>query len=120
MSAVTPVALRRIFTEEYLEAHPEAAAERGDVLNRTDPGSFVAACLALRDVDLTDAAASVEVPVLIVVGDRDAATPPAMAEALDRLLPDSRVEVLPGIAHAPQLQDPAGFLTVVTGFLEGR
>lgn len=120
MGAVTPVALRRIFTDEYLDEHPEAATERGDVLARTDPEAFVTACLALRSVDFTDAARSVEVPVLIVVGDRDAATPPAMAETLDRLLPDSQVVTLPGIAHAPQLQDPGGFLAAVTEFLEER
>lgn len=120
MHAVTPVALRRIFTEEYLDEHPEAAAERGEVLARTDPKAFVTACLALRSVDFTGAAPDVDMPVLIVVGDSDAATPPAMAAELDLLLPDSRVVVLAGIAHAPQLQDPAGFLAAVNEFLEGR
>lgn len=119
MDAVTPVALRRIFTEAYLDEHPEAAAERGAVLARTDPESFVTACLALQSVDFTDSAPSVDVPVLIVVGEQDAATPPALAVELDRLLPDSRVVTLPGIAHAPQLQDPAGFLAAVADFVEG-
>lgn len=119
MDAVTPVALRRIFTEEYLEGHPEAAAERGEVLARADPAAFVKACMALQSVDFTEAAQIVDVPVLIVVGDRDAATPPEMALELDRLLPDSRLVTLNGIAHAPQLQDPSGFLAAVADFLEG-
>lgn len=119
MGAVTPVALRRIFTEEYLSDHPETAAERGEVLTRAEPTAFVTACLALRSVDFTAQAASIDVPVLIVVGDRDAATPPAMAEELHGLLPNSNVVTLPGIAHAPQLQDPPGFLAAVGDFLEG-
>ena len=118
MEAVTPIALRRIFTEEYLSQHPEAAAERGEVLARTEPTAFMTACLALRSVDFTEQAPSIDMPVLIVVGDRDAATPPAMAEELDSLLPNSRMVTLPGIAHAPQLQDPPGFLEAVVDFLE--
>lgn len=118
MGAVTPVALRRIFTEEYLSDHPETAAERGEVLTRAEPTAFVTACLALGSVDFTAQAPSIDVPVLIVVGDRDAATPPAMAEELDGLLPNSSVVTLPGIAHAPQLQDPPGFLAAVGDFLE--
>jgi 3-oxoadipate enol-lactonase len=90
------------------------------VLAATDPEAFVAACRALQYVDFTADAPSVQAPALLVVGDRDAATPPAMAAELDGLLPNSRVVTLPGIAHAPQLQDPAGFLGVVGDFLEGR
>lgn len=118
MEAVAPVALRRIFTEEYLESHPDAVAERRRVLVGTDPEAFVTACRALKFVDFTDGTRSVEAPVLIVVGDEDAATPPAMAEALNRLLPSSTLVTMPGIAHAPQLQDPDGFVAVVQKFLE--
>jgi len=120
MSAVTPTALRRIFTDEFLESHPEEAAERARVLEGADPDVFVTACLALQQVDFTDGASNLAIPTLIVVGDEDQATPPAMAATLDGLLPDSRVVVLPGIAHAPQLQDPDGFIQTISSFLEGE
>ncbi len=120
IAAVTPTALRRIFTEDFLEAHPEEAAERARVLETADPEVFSAACRALQRVEFTEGAAGVTVPTLIVVGEEDQATPPAMAAALDALLPDSRVVVLPGIAHAPQLQDPEGFIKTIASFLEGK
>lgn len=119
LSAVAPTAIRRIFTEDYLDAHPEEAAERTRVLESADPEVFVAACRALQHVDFTEGARSLTVPTLIVVGGEDQATPPAMATALDELLIDSRVVVLPGIAHAPQLQDPQGFIDAVYEFAEG-
>jgi 3-oxoadipate enol-lactonase len=118
MSAVTPTALHRIFTDEFLDAHPEEAAERARVLEAADPEVFVTACLALQKVDFTKGSSSLAIPTLIVVGDEDQATPPAMAAFLDGLLPDSRVVVLPGIAHAPQLQDPEGFIETISSFLE--
>jgi len=120
MSAVTPTALRRIFTDDFLETHPEETAERVRVLEAADPEVFVAACLALQEVDFTDGASDLAIPTLIVVGEEDQATPPAMAATLDGLLPDSRVVVLPGIAHAPQLQDPDGFIQTISSFLEGE
>jgi len=120
MAAVTPTALRRIFTDEFLETHPGEAAERVRVLEAADPDVFVTACLALQEVDFTDGASDLAIPTLIVVGEEDQATPPAMAATLDGLLPDSRVVVLPGIAHAPQLQDPDGFIQTISSFLEGE
>jgi len=119
LAAVAPTALRRIFTEGYLETHPEEAAERTRALETGDPEVFVAACRAIQNVDFTEEARNVSVPTLIVVGEEDQATPPEMATALAALLADARVVVLPGIAHAPQLQDPRGFIDTISGFVEG-
>lgn len=117
MDAVVDVAVRRIFTEEYLDAHPDALAERAEVLRRTDPDAFIDACTALIGMDYREEATGVDNDTLVVVGDEDAATPPSMARELHDLVEHSRLIVLPGIAHAPQLQDPAGFLAAVEGVL---
>ncbi|HET8740003.1 MAG TPA: alpha/beta hydrolase [Acidimicrobiia bacterium] len=119
MSAVAPVALARIFTEDFIETHPTEAKERVDVLERTDPKVFAAACRALQNVDFSSSVADLSMPTLIVVGERDQATTPEMAHQLAGLIPNSRLVVLPGIAHAPQLQDPPGFVQTVVGFMEG-
>lgn len=120
MEAVIPVALRRIFTEEYLREHPERAEERAEVLRRTDPAALVTACQALTAVDYREEATRVRNPTLIVVGEEDAATPPALAEELHRLIPGSELVLLPGLAHAPQIQDPAAFVGAVQPFVEAR
>lgn len=119
MDAVIPVALRRIFTEDYIDAHPDMAEERAEVLRRTDPAAFITACRALAAMDYRERASTVANPTLIVVGEEDAATPPELAEELRRLIPDAGLVRLPGVAHAPQIQDPRGFLAAVEPFLEG-
>ena len=58
-------------------------------------------------------------PVLVLVGDQDEATPPPMSEELNALLPDSRLTVLKGCAHVPPLQAPDAFLDAISGFLKG-
>jgi 3-oxoadipate enol-lactonase len=119
MEEVVPIALRRIYTESYLQEHPDVAEERAAVLRRTDVAAFVTACTALHDLDYTARARTVANPTMILVGEDDQATPPALAEELHRLIAGSKLVRLPGVAHAPQLQDPAGFVDATKQFLEG-
>jgi 3-oxoadipate enol-lactonase len=117
LSAVTPIALRRIFTEQYLDAHPEEAEERSSIMAVTDPEAFIRACRALQRVDFRDRLADVEVPTLIIVGEEDQATPPQMAIELNDSMSASTLVILPGVAHAPQIQDPASFVSSLGHFL---
>jgi 3-oxoadipate enol-lactonase len=117
LPAVTPIALRRIFTEQYLEAHPEEAEERSSIMAATDPEAFMRACRALQRVDFRDRLADVEVPTLIIVGEEDQATPPEMAIELNDSMPASTLVILPGVAHAPQIQDPASFVSSLGHFV---
>lgn len=120
IEAVIPIALRRIFTETYLEQHPDMAQERAEVLVRTDPAAFITACRALRELDYRSSAHYVANPTMILVGEEDQATPPHLAEELHTLIPGSTLTRLPGLAHAPQIQDPAGFVSATREFLEVR
>ena len=118
IEAVIPIALRRIFTETYLDQHPDMAQERAEVLVRTDPGAFITACRALHALDYRALASTIRNPTMIVVGEEDEATPPSLAEELNGLIRGSTLVRLPGVAHAPQIQDPAGFISATRQFLE--
>ncbi len=52
-------------------------------------------------------------PVRLIWGGRDTVTPLAQAQALMALLPDARLDVLPGVGHIPQIEDPAAFRAVL-------
>ncbi len=119
MEAVIPIAVRRIFTDEYLATHPEAVEARAAVLRQTDVMAFVTACTALQSLDYKGLASTVSNPTLIVVGEDDQATPPQLAEELHGLIPGSTLVRLPGVAHAPQIQDPGAFVNGTRRFLEG-
>lgn len=120
MESVVPIALRRIFTEDFISRHPDMADERARVLRRTSVEAFTTACSALAAMDYSGLAATVATPTLVVVGEHDQATPPRMAEELHAELPNSDLVRLPGIAHAPQLQDPRGFIGTVRPFMEAQ
>jgi pimeloyl-ACP methyl ester carboxylesterase len=48
----------------------------------------------------------IEVPVIVLWGDRDRLCLPAGAAELAKLLPHARIELLPGIGHTPQVEAP--------------
>ena len=117
LSAITDVAMRRLFAPEFQVQHPDLMRDRREAFLRTDPEVFRAACAALAELDLRPELAGVKVPVLVLVGEHDEATPPPMSHELAAALPNARLQVIPGCAHVPQLQSPEIFLEAIGDFL---
>jgi 3-oxoadipate enol-lactonase len=117
LAAITDVAMRRLFAPEFQTRHPDLMRDRREAFLRTDPEVFRAACAALAELDLRPELAKVAVPVLVLVGEHDEATPPPMSRELAAGLPQARLEIIPGCAHVPQLQSPDIFLDAIGEFL---
>jgi len=117
LAAITDVAMRRLFAPEFQAEHPELMQDRREAFLNTDPEVFRAACAALAELDLRPELTKVEVPVLVLVGEYDEATPPPMSCELAAGLPQAHLEIIPGCAHVPQLQSPEIFLEVIGDFL---
>lgn len=117
LSVITDVAMRRLFAPEFQAAHPDLMQHRREAFLRTDPDVFRAACDALATLDLRSELGKVQVPVLVLVGEHDEATPPPMSHELAASLPQAHLEIIPGCAHVPQLQSPQLFLDAVADFL---
>jgi 3-oxoadipate enol-lactonase len=117
LAAIADVAMRRLFAPSYQAEHPGLVAERRERFLQIAPPVFHAACLALATLDLRDRLADVKQPVLVLVGELDEATPPPMSHELAAGLPDARIQVLPGLAHVPQLQAPEVFLAALANFI---
>jgi 3-oxoadipate enol-lactonase len=117
LAAITDVAMRRLFSPEFQADHPDLMAGRRAAFLRTDPEVFRAACDALAGLDLRPDLGKVKVPVLVLVGEHDEATPPPMSHELAAGLPQAHLEIIPGCAHVPQLQSPDVFLDAIGDFL---
>jgi pimeloyl-ACP methyl ester carboxylesterase len=118
MAAIVDTAVKRIFTPDHLERHPEAAGERKEVLLRTDPVHFAAACRALATVDLRPLLGAIANPTLVVVGTLDSATPPELARELAAGIRGATLREIPDCGHCPPLQEPEKFLAAVRDFLD--
>jgi 3-oxoadipate enol-lactonase len=110
--------MRRLFAPEFQERNPELIAQRKERFLAVDAATFHGACDALASLDIRAQLSSVEVPVLVLVGEQDEATPPPMSRELAAGLPDGKLVVLPGCAHVPQLQAPDLFMKAIRPFID--
>jgi 3-oxoadipate enol-lactonase len=117
LAAITDVAMRRLFAPEFQGEHPDLMADRREAFLKTDPEVFREACAALAELDLRPELSKVKVPVLVLVGEHDEATPPPMSCELAAGLPQAHLEIIQGCAHVPQLQSPELFLETIGDFL---
>ena len=117
LEAVADTAMRRLFAADFHADNPELVAERRHRFLSMSPGVFLQACADLAALDLRADVATLDLPVLVLVGERDEATPPAMSHELAAWVAGAELQVLAGLAHVPQLQAPERFMAAVLPFL---
>jgi non-heme chloroperoxidase len=81
-----------------------------------DPSTGRDATAALLGLDLTAALPSLHVPTLVIGGTADVITPPAESRRLAELIPDARLEMLPGAGHMIMLERTAIFHRLLLDF----
>jgi pimeloyl-ACP methyl ester carboxylesterase len=117
LGSIVDIAANRVFHQGYLAQHPDAIEERRAVLLKIDPVAFRAACQTLVDADLVPNLPGVRTPTLVVYGELDQATPPALNMLIADKMPDARAVELKGCGHCPPLERPKQFLAAIDGFL---
>lgn len=60
---------------------------------------------------------NIQCPVCLIWGKQDGITPPNVAEEFHELLPDSELHWIDRCAHAPMMERPLEFNTILDGFL---
>ena len=87
------------------------------MLLEIDPTAFCAACDALVEADLVPSLHRLKVPTLVVCGELDQATPPALNKLIAEKVPGARYVELPGCGHCPPLEQPQAFLAAIKDFI---
>jgi pimeloyl-ACP methyl ester carboxylesterase len=85
-------------------------------------GDAIAGCLnaLMTRPDSTPLLSSIHCPTLIVVGEEDVLTPPAMSRDLQRAIAGSELAVLRRAGHLSNLEQPAAFNAELARFLDHR
>lgn len=83
------------------------------------PDHVLAGCLAgIRDrPDSRPLLPAITVPVLFMVGEEDAITPPATARAMAEAVRHARLVVIPGCGHTPPVERPVAAAEAMVAFL---
>ncbi len=109
----------KLLADESRLNRPEAEAAVRRIGTAQLAGAIVAAVKGLRDrPDAAPGLGEVRVPTLVVVGEKDAVTPPAAAQAIADRVAGSRLVVIPGVGHLSNLEAPDAFNDAVRSFLD--
>lgn len=119
-SELPPAEFARAYLPSMFGAAPpaEAVALLTEVLADRHPAGFRMMAAALAEADTRDLLPWIDVPTLLLWGDKDARSPLATAHAFEAAIPGSRLVVLKGAGHVSNLDRPAEFNASVRAFLE--
>ena len=119
MAGYAEEVLPKMMTPANIERLPESAARVLAMMKGTDPKGAAAALRGRAERrDYTKLLAEISVPCLIIVGSEDVFTPVADAEYMRARIPGSRLAVIDGAGHMPNIERPQEFNRVVLQFLE--
>jgi 3-oxoadipate enol-lactonase len=88
-----------------------------ETMGKIDPEAYRLGAAAVWLADQRDRAAAVDVPTLVMVGDEDRITPPALSEQLAALIPGARLTVVKRAGHLANLEQPDAFNGALDQFL---
>lgn len=117
MSAVVDAVVGAGTSDRTKKENPVAVAAARLSLLGQDPESYAKACRALAGATAELPVEGLRVPVLIVTGDEDKVSPPALCEKYVARMGDARHVVLAGVGHWHVYEDVRGVAESLKGFL---
>ena len=118
MAALADGVIERWFTEPFRH-DPSIAVDRvRQMILETPAHGYAACCAAIRDMDLRELIRGIRVPTLVIVGDKDPATPPKMAEEIQRRIRGAKLEVVPDAAHLVNIEQDVVFDAALMSLLD--
>jgi 3-oxoadipate enol-lactonase len=119
-AAIAQQMLPRLFAPGAPQTMPQAVERVRLMMEAAPVKGIVGALAAMRDrVDSVPTLATLEgLPTLVVVGDQDQVTPPAVARGLANAIPGAVLNVIPGAGHLPPIEQPLATTRVLTEFLQ--
>lgn len=100
-ASIYPAALERWFSPAFLAGQPEQAQELHHRMLDNDEASFLKAyeIFALGDKEITGKIGAIGCPTLIMTGEKDAGSTPAMAWRMAKKISNARVSIIAGGRH---------------------
>jgi 3-oxoadipate enol-lactonase len=106
----------RWLTGPFREGNADETARITAMVLATPPLGYAACCAAIRDMDQRDSDRTISAPTLIVIGDKDPATPPDRGQQIHELVPGSEIVTLDA-AHLSNIEATKAFNKAVLTFL---
>lgn len=118
MEPLVESTLARWFTEPYRKTHQDVVEHIAEDIRATPVPGYIGCCQAIAKIDVTDRLKQIKCPTLVLVGEQDMGTPPAMAREIHENLPGSELQIIPSAAHLSNIEQARVFNDAVLGFLD--
>jgi pimeloyl-ACP methyl ester carboxylesterase len=117
-AAVVDQMLPKLLGEPTRKTRPEVVEAVRAIASRQSAATIAAALAALRDrPDATPALGRIRFRTLVLVGENDAITPPAIAQSLVAKISGSKLVTIPGAGHLSNLENPHAFTAAIRDFI---
>lgn len=118
MAALVDATVQRWFPPHFREQAPDVMVRMREMILATPVEGYRGSCFAIREMDQRETIRSIPNPVLVIIGARDPATPPADGQLIAQAIKDSRTLTLDA-AHISNIEQPEAFTKAVMDFLQG-
>lgn len=110
----------KLMAPPNLRTRPETVERVRRLIREQSREGVAAALLAMRDrPDRTGELPRIACPTLVLCGAEDSLSPPAEMRGMAEAIPGARFFEIPGAGHLSNLENPAEFNRLVSGFLAG-
>lgn len=117
MEGQVQATLERWFTAPYRAAHPDVMDWIGGMIRGTPVAGFIGCGHAIKGLNLTAELPRIKVPTLVMPGEKDPGTPPAVSEVIRDAVPGAEYAVIPDAAHLANVEQAGRFNEILLGFL---
>jgi len=118
-AAVAERMLPRLLGRTTQQTQPRLVQEVREMILRAPAHGIAGALRAMRDRSAAnDLLGTITVPTLVVVGQEDELTPPALARGLTDAIPSAAMTTIAGAGHVAPIEAPSAVSRVFAEFLE--
>jgi 3-oxoadipate enol-lactonase len=117
-NAIADLQVPRLLSDYTRQQHPEVEIRVRQMIEAATAQGIAAASRGMAQrADSTDLLASLACPTLVIVGEQDVLTPPAVAQDYAERIAGAQVAVIQQAGHLSNVEQPEVFVRAVSGFL---
>ena len=117
-ASLVPALPARWFSDDFIAKDPAAVKRTLDMVVATDNASYIKTCDALGNFDARPYLADISVPLLVISGEIDPGSPPAVGAHITKDAPHSEQVVIPGASHIAVVEAPLEVAKAIVTFLD--
>lgn len=109
--------MARWFSPGFLEQDPPMLDKIKKTFLATSPEGFIGCVGAITALNFLERLPGIKTPALVLVGEDDQGTPVSAARAIHERIAGSKLRIIPGARHLPNVEKPTEFNEAVIRFL---